>query len=88
VPVGFGDTVQSRSGGGGEGGIKMLYVTSLGVSNHSSLMPGEEAYPDFRTRGFRDRIFKINSKVNSLGFVDLLSSVKTVFYVFAAWSLF
>lgn len=66
----------------------MFYVIFLGVFNYFFLMLGEEVYLDFRIRGFRDRIFKINSKVNFLGFVDFFSLVKIVFYVFVAWFLF
>lgn len=66
----------------------MFYVIFLGVFNYFFLMLGEEVYLDFRIRGFRDKIFKINSKVNFLGIVDFFSLVKIVFYVFVVWFLF
>lgn len=42
----------------GEGRIKMFCKAPLGVSNHSPLESGKEAFWDTRRRRFRDRTLK------------------------------
>lgn len=84
MPAGSGDVVQSR--GGWRRRDKDTLCSILCVYNRSPLMPGEEAIQVRREEVLG--IGHLKCIVNSLGIVGLLNPVKTVFCVFAGWSLF